>query len=69
MAKWIAARQLQDTDVLEFQGITEHGSFVDGIPIDKLTRHADGRVEIDVTYIDGSYRHKTFASYEQVQIR
>jgi hypothetical protein len=43
-------RLLRDTDVLEFQGMTEDGG-CDGIPITKLTRHSDGRVEVDVTYV------------------
>jgi hypothetical protein len=68
MAKWIPACKLRDTDVLEFQGMTLDRGF-DGIPINKLTRHRDGRVEVDVTFVDGSRRYKTFGPDEQVMIK
>jgi hypothetical protein len=68
MARSIPACELRETDVLEFQGVTSAGG-VNGIPIDKLTRRADGRVEIDVIYLDGTHRHKTFAADEQVVVR
>jgi hypothetical protein len=70
-AHWIPACELRDTDVLEFdanvlspQGVTH----VDGLPIDKLTRHPDGRVEVDLTYADGIHRYKTFAPDERVMV-
>ncbi|OBG70279.1 hypothetical protein [Mycobacterium sp. E3305] len=66
-AKWIPARELRDTDVLEFQRFNADG-YIDGIPIDKLTRHPDGRVEIDVTYIDGTHRLKVYDPDEQVSV-
>jgi hypothetical protein len=62
------ASELRNTDILEFRGVTEGGG-IDGIPIDKLTRHPDGSVEIDITYIDGTSRHKTFSASEQVMVR
>ena len=68
VAKWIPARALRDTDILEFQGVTMDGWF-DGITIDKLTRHADGRVEVDLTFVDGSHRYKIFGPDEQVRVR
>jgi Zn-dependent alcohol dehydrogenase len=68
MAKWIAARELRDTDILEFQGVTTTGGF-DGIPIDKLKRYRDGRVRIDVTYVDGTCRRKIFSPDQLVMVR
>lgn len=64
-AKWIPARDVRDTDVLEFQGFTMDG-FIDGVPIDKLTRYPGGRVKVDVTYADGTHRYKIYAPDDQV---
>jgi hypothetical protein len=68
MAKWITASELRDTHILEFQGISEAGGF-DGIPIDKLKRYRDGRVRVDVTYIDGTRRRKIFTPGQQVMVQ
>ncbi len=67
-AQWIPARELRDTDVLQFQGITRSGVW-DGIPIDKLTRYPDGRVKVDVTYADGTHRYRTYGPDDQVMVR
>ncbi len=66
--RWIPAHELREHHVLEFQGISEAGAF-DGIPVDKVTRRRNGKIEVDVTNVDGTRRHKTFAPGEMVAIK
>jgi hypothetical protein len=62
------ARDLTATDVLEYQAMSWAGVW-SGLPIKRLKSHRDGRVEIDVEFIDGTTRYKTFAPGDLVHVR
>jgi hypothetical protein len=57
---------LSDEDILQFSGWTMVGHR--GIPITRLTRLHDGRVQVDVDYVDGTNRHKVFEADDQVMV-
>ena len=67
MARRIPARRLSETDVLEFVAMTPDG-IINGLPIERLIRHRDGRVEVDVTYPGGTRCH-TFGPDELVEVQ
>ena len=54
-------------DVIE--PINEDAGWFDGVPIDNLKRYRNGRVRVDVTYVDGTRRRKVFAPDERVMVR
>jgi hypothetical protein len=64
----IAARDLRDDDILAFGAIIG-GRIIDGLPIAKLHRHPDGRIEIDVAHIDGTTRFKNFGPLDEVSVQ
>jgi hypothetical protein len=72
MTRRIPARELSDTDILDFhaEAISPDGTvkIFHGIPIDKLTRHRDGRVEVDMTYIDGTHRFRVYGPDDEVVV-
>ena len=64
---WVKARELRQTDVLDFRGVTERAA-IDGVPISKLTKTRRGRIRVEVV-LAGTPRYREFAPADAVCIR